>query len=281
VALSGLGADELFGGYVTFDETRRLRRVLAPSRLLPSGLRRGLMPLLTAGLSVRRRRRVRELLGLGGSILDIALHVHRIHDDATLESLGLNRERLGLTDHWLPAEAYEPLVDVSHDIFRAVSQVSLFMYMGNTLLRDTDISSMACSVETRVPFLGRRVVEAVGAMPGKTHSPHGSPRKRLLRAAARRFLPNEVIDRPKRGFHLPLQRWMDGPVREQCEDSLHAAAACPFLNSQGVRDAWEAAGAAGALAQPRRLAIVALGSYLQRMSRTNKSPAVANALLTT
>ena len=273
VALSGLGADELFGGYVTFDETRRLRRLLAPQRLVPRAVRRGVAPFLAACAPRRRRRRLVELLSLEGSLLDLALHVHRIHDDAALTALGFDRERLGLTEQWLPPEAYEPYVDVRHDVFRAVSQVSLFLYMGNTLLRDTDISSMACALETRVPFLGRSVIETVGAIPGSVQFPPGPARKRLLRHLARKLLPPAVVDRPKRGFNLPLDRWMDGPLREQCSAGIRAAMDCPLMRADGVRGAWDSASHPGAMNQARRLALVAVGNYVRRQAKVSAPPA--------
>jgi asparagine synthase (glutamine-hydrolysing) len=266
VALSGLGADELFGGYVTFDETRRLRRLLAPTRMMPVALRRGLAPLLTAPLPHRYRRRAFELLTLNGSLIDLALHVYRIHGDASLASMGFDHERLGLTEQWLPPEAYDAFVDVRHDVFRAVSQVALFQYMGNTLLRDTDVSSMACSLETRVPFLGRSVIDTVGAIPGSVQLPPGPARKRLLRHLARRLLPSAVVDRPKRGFNLPLDRWMNGPLRDDCAASIAAAESCPLLRPEGVRAAWAAAAGAGAMSQSRRLALVTVGNYLLRQA---------------
>lgn len=265
VALAGLGADELFGGYLTFSETRRLHQKLAALAWAPLPLRRSLAPALAWLLPPSKRARAAHLLSMRRSYLDIALDFHRMHSDENLKALGFDRAQLGLSEHWLPAEAYETFVDVNRELFHTVSQVETFIYLGNTLLRDADWSSMANSVEIRVPFLSKRLMNLVGAIPGSAHFPSGPQRKRLLRAAIRGLLSDEIMSRPKRGFHLPITAWMDGPLRESSEAALERVAGSSLFSGKAVRGIWSRDSLAFTdRGQSRRLAFVSLGGYLRR-----------------
>ncbi len=276
VALSGLGADELFGGYWTFDEVRRLRRYHAPLDFVPSMLRRSIVPQLAKLAPEYRRARLIELFGRGGSYLDLTLLVHRIYGDQSLRAMGFDWKSLGLTEHWLSPEAYEPFTDLNRDLFHTVSQAELFFYMGNTMLRDTDVNSMSCSLETRVPFLGRSVVDLVGSIPGREHLPAGPARKHLLRQLASRLLPATILDRPKRGFLLPFNAWMDGPLREQCRHHVDVLGTLGCVDAAAGRAEWQLnRDLSGHTSQSRRLALVVLGSYLEQRGK-QQAPAVAN-----
>ncbi len=96
--------------------------------------------------------------------------------------------------------------------------------MGNTLLRDSDTNSMAHSLEIRVPFLGRRLVDRVSRLPGSARSPRGSQPKHLLRKAVADLLPADVFTLRKSGFSLPFGDWMFGPLRDQCETAIESLA---------------------------------------------------------
>jgi asparagine synthase (glutamine-hydrolysing) len=265
VALSGLGADELFGGYVTFDEVRRLRRMVKPAGLVPKAVRSTLVPQLARLAPYNRRDRIIDLFGGGIRYLDLALRSRRVHGDESLRRMGFDHRTLGLTDHWLPPEAYDAFSDVNRDLFHTVSQVETLLYMANTLLRDADVSSMSCSLETRVPFLGRRLVDLVGSIPGHIHFPPGPARKHLLRQLASRMLPRRVIERPKRGFHLPLTLWMNRPLREDCLASIERLKSVSAIDATGVHQAWQAGIAhPGHRSQSQRLSLVVLGSYLAK-----------------
>ena len=139
------------------------------------------------------------------------------------------------------------------------------LYMGNTLLRDSDTNGMAHSLEIRVPFLGQRLVDRVSALPGTSRAPRGSKPKHLLRKAVADVLPAAVFARPKTGFSLPFGNWMFGPLRDQCEAAIEALAACPLFDARTVRSMW-----AGYEAQrtqvhwSRPLTLVVIGSYLAR-----------------
>jgi asparagine synthase (glutamine-hydrolysing) len=101
--------------------------------------------------------------------------------------------------------------------------LELSSYMENTLLRDADALSMAHSLELRVPFLDRRLVDLVFSLPPELRRPGRSLGKRLLRRAFADVLPESVKNRRKRGFSLPLPIWMkNGDLREVVADCLSA-----------------------------------------------------------
>lgn len=273
VALSGLGPDELFGGYWMFDEVRRLRRLVAATGIVPRSIRRAAVPRLARFAPASRRQRIIEVYGGGTSYLDLTLMATRVFKDNVLHAMGLDHRSLGLTEHWLPAEALDPFTDVNRELFHTVSQVATLLYMVNRMLRDTDVNSMNCSLETRVPFLGRRVVDFVGSIPGRLHFPPGPARKHLLRKVAVRLLPQRVLDRPKRGFPLPLNAWMNGPLSDKCRESLESLARNPIVDGAAVLDAWNAnSHVKGQETQSRRLALVTLGSYIAK-TRAAAEPA--------
>jgi asparagine synthase (glutamine-hydrolysing) len=96
-----------------------------------------------------------------------------------------------------------------------VSRLELALFLGERLLRDTDVASMASSLEVRVPLLDHRVVEAVEAMPNVDRFvPLG--RKQLLRSLAMPHLDPSLFDRPKAGFVLPIEIW----AKDQLADAI-------------------------------------------------------------
>jgi len=263
VALSGLGADELFGGYFTFDEVRLRRRILSRLGFIPRPLRRRLASVAAPLFPSHKRGRLKDVLGTKAGMLDLALHCRRIASDETLEQMGLSYRGAGLSEHWLPAQAYEPFNGIGRDVFRTVSQVDTFLYMGNTLLRDADTNSMANSLEIRVPFLAKAVVELVGAIPGAMHFPSGRARKHLLRSAMKDVLPAAALNRAKKGFNLPIRKWMRGPARDRCLQAISFAAGCPLLNGPMVETTWRETLQAESSSMPAEaLSLVVLGNYL-------------------
>lgn len=268
VALSGLGADELFGGYENFRRVPRLRPWLAAIAWLPAAVRRTAAKGMLWRLPAVRRAKLVDLLASGFDAVSMTASLRRLMDDATLRSLGFDAGRLGLSPQYLPAEAFEVISPPTDDCFAAVSRAELSLYMGNTLLRDSDVNSMAHSLELRVPFLGQGVVDATASLPGTVRAPPGSRPKHLLRRMMQDRLPADVFTRPKSGFSLPFAAWMAGPLREQCAAAIDALADVPIFDGRAIRDRW-----ADLMKQPdqvhwsRPLSLVVLGNYLAAARR--------------
>jgi asparagine synthase (glutamine-hydrolysing) len=265
VALSGVGADELFGGYPQFCSVPALYRWLRPFVGLPHGLRRAAASALFAPLRANRRIRAVEIVAGCDSPLDVLLRIRRVFTDGDLAGLGLRSADLGLSQHWLAAEEYGLLArDATSDTFHTISEAEMLLYLGNTVLRDADANSMAHSLEVRVPFLSRRLIECVARLPGSMHLPPGGEQKHLLRKLSRQILPEEVFQRPKTGFSLPIGQWMYGGLRDECDAAIESLAACPALDAAAVRAKWRwFVDNRHRTYWDRPLAMVALGNYLR------------------
>ena len=117
-----------------------------------------------------------------------------------------------------------------------------------------------------MPFLARGLVDYVSALPSQVIAPAGKPLKHLLRQTVRDLLPEDVFTRPKRGFSLPIGEWMVGGLRDRCEAAVAEVARCPVVDAAGVRGVWDRyVGAEVRTHVERPLAVVALGSYLQKL----------------
>lgn len=263
VALSGIGADELFGGYGHFRSIPRLRPWLQAAAIVPAAVRRAAASLALRRLPPTKRQKAADIIASSGSAFELALASRRVLAESDLEALGLQSRRLGLSPAYLPSEAYAGLVTAGRDDFCGISQAECHFYMANTLLRDADVNSMAHSLEVRVPFLGRTISETALALSGRLRAPAKSPAKHLLRQAMRDVVPAAVFARKKAGFTLPIGEWMAGSMRDACEAAINSLAACPAVDGAGVRNLWAKYHEPGSGTHwSRPLALVALGNYL-------------------
>lgn len=275
VALSGLGGDELFGGYPNFAAVQRYRRLMRAAAALPRSARRWGMSVATFLQRASYRERAVELFADDADIESIALRLRRILTDRQMTSLGLAAVPLGLTSNYLPTPArhsrpaaHQDRHGSTADVFRTVAELECRFYMENTLLRDTDTSSMAHSLEVRVPLLGQRVVDYVAALPSWTKTGAGGPTKPLLREACRELLPAEIVNRKKMGFSLPVDRWMHGPLRDSCEAAIQHLLARNILAATEVRAIWDEFTSSSVHTHwIRPMTLVALGNYLSQIRR--------------
>lgn len=143
--------------------------------------------------------------------------------------------------------------------------------MRDTLLRDTDANSMRHSLEVRVPFLHRPLVDYVSSLRGDVKQSRGQS-KSLLRAAAAKELPSTIARRPKTGFTLPIDDWMRGQMRDSCEAAIEAVTSLPFLEPNAVRGVWQDfLGSRRSLHYSRPLALIVLGNAIQQGSRMSNT----------
>jgi len=124
--------------------------------------------------------------------------------------------------------------------FEIVSAWEMRAYMGDVLLRDSDVMSMHHSLELRVPFVDRPLIEWLWNQPTRyKYTPNHS--KAALAHAVRDLLPPNTAKRAKRGFTLPLARWMRGPLRPFLEEtfSLPSITRSGFFDGAGVQARWQ------------------------------------------
>ena len=269
VALSGLGGDELFAGYPSFVDLPRVRQHVARARHLGPAVRRLLVKAVAFGRSESFRHKLADILATNGELLELYFQRRRMMSNKQLETLGVDARLLHLTSSFLPPEALQRVVVDSDDVVWSVSQFESRFYMGNMLLHDTDTNGMAHSLEIRVPMLDKRVLDLALALPGQIRMPDSRVSKQLLRQAFSSVLRPELTTQKKRGFTLPISRWMVGPLREMCEESLRGLKSLDVLQTKGVDAVWQAF-----LREPtspiwsRAFALCVLGSYMKAMNVT-------------
>lgn len=242
VALSGLGSDEIFGGYNTFTSTPRIAALIACARYAPRALRKVIsnLALFATGHSERpdlARKAIAGFLEPGG-------FPHPYFFTRALfppqDVARLLRDPLDETNsEWLlwMSNAAE---DTAHlDAFTSVSWLETRSYLANMLLRDTDTMSMCHSLEVRVPFLDEPLVRAVLGCPEAAKNKKGT-RKALLLDALGDLLPQRDATQTKRTFTLPWEVWLRGPLRSRVESGLRNcnAAVASVIDIAEVQRVW-------------------------------------------
>ncbi len=229
VALSGDGGDELFGGYPRFLDSadrfpdsigKRLLRGLLRYGLAPASLRRRAL----AGPELLLYRRV-ELGDYPGSRKDLRRYlapeiVRAARPQATLELWRELASRHGGYDRG------------------ALLRADLWTYLSENCLAKTDRASMAHGLEVRVPLLANAIQDRMLQLPAGVHFDAGGG-KSILRALARRHLPEQVWNREKHGFSVPLRANFAGAWRDWAAAQIAAAAArAPWLAKNGLDALW-------------------------------------------
>ncbi|HTY56428.1 MAG TPA: asparagine synthase (glutamine-hydrolyzing) [Candidatus Binataceae bacterium] len=208
VVLSGLGGDELFGGYSSFRWNRRLQLL----RRVPLAIRRPLA--LAARLPFAGSDGWTKMIDWMGEPAGCAPYY------AMRQLFGPSARAALLDGHAgnrdLTAERDGAISD---DPINEISRLELSYYLRNMLLRDSDAMSMAHGVELRVPMLDGALVEYVLGLPGRMKMSKGQVKPLLARALAAE-MPFAIACRPKVGFELPFQSWLRGPWSKHVEAVL-------------------------------------------------------------
>ncbi len=222
VALNGDGGDEAFGGYPRYPHLAsldRLQRVPARLRRLAASAGRLLPPSGRNDSPLSRARRLAEtfdmetprryisyLSSMGGGLQRDELYTPEYR-----ELVGRSLVDDTLLGPWARSSA-TALVDVMLD-------VDTQTYLPGDLLVKMDIATMAFSLEARSPLLDHQFLELAASLPASMKV-QGTQKKVGLRAALRPWLPDDVLDRPKRGFEAPVADWLRGELRRPVEEVL-------------------------------------------------------------
>ncbi len=249
VSLSGDGGDELFAGYNRYVLTQNLwakvskmpcsvRALVADSirRLAPSTWNSLLEPIQSFAPQSLRHANIGDKLHKGAGVL--AAH--------TIDEL-----YLGLVSHWHPEELVidgrEPSASVNSNYLnlsgligvQRMMAIDSMTYLPDDILVKVDRAAMGVSLESRVPFLDHRVVEFACRVP-QSMKLRGGVGKWILRQVLYRYVPKELVERPKMGFGVPIDSWLRGPLRDWAENLLDESRLRRegFFNPEPIRRKW-------------------------------------------
>lgn len=240
VALSGLGGDELFGGYPSFRDLPKLERLLLWWRRMPERFRGPLVERLRTFRSARARK-LADFLASARDLHELASLQRRVLPEAVRLSL-LAPEAARAASRLGPNH---PMLDdfvgemIGADDFQIISGWELRTYMSDVLLRDSDVFSMAHSLELRVPFVDTHLLEWL--WPQRAEFKYDrSGNKRALADAVADIVPAEIINRKKQGFALPFARWMRKELRPFLDETFSdsSLANCPWLDATATQGLW-------------------------------------------
>lgn len=249
VSLSGDGGDELFGGYTVYQKNQQNWKTL---QRVPHALRSSAAYVLekTAELPQRRLDRLDKML-------PDKLHKYTNADqlDRIAQYLGLESQSDVHHYQLTRVDPYEALLSAQEaetyaadrpnwtsfpEYVRSMMYWDMTTYLPDDILVKLDRASMGVSLEARVPILDHRVVELAWRFPLELNF-EGTQGKQLLREVLYRYVPQFLVERPKRGFSVPIGQWLRGPLRDWAEDLLskERLEREGLLNSGVIRQQWE------------------------------------------
>lgn len=229
VSLSGDGGDELFCGYNSYMSVDRLWNRI---RQVPYGIRKLAGELvLHSPLANKETYRVKgTLLGARGASDLYRLSMER---EPIIRKIALSKKELSYK-----YTEYDPefLRETNHNIML----MDMLMYHPDDILVKVDRTAMAVSLETRVPMLDKDVVEFAWTLPVEFERQNGVG-KRILRDVLYRYVPKEMMERPKKGFSIPIRKWLkEKELREWAENLIDRKTLCQqgILNPDVVWKMW-------------------------------------------
>lgn len=237
VALSGDGADEIFGGYETYlaDKFSRLAHLL-PSpciRLLEKSYRR----FTTRDFGkVSTDYKILHFLR-GCSYPFVQSHYswrelftqHEIEKMVTPGLQGLVADAHPLREF----EKFDAEVTGAHYLDRAM-YIDIKTWLVDDILVKVDRASMAHALEARAPFLDYRVVEFAASLP-VDYKVRGLSKKHILKVSQKGMLDSRVLTQKKRGFNAPISQWLFGPLRGLCEEMVTDSPVLSYVNRESIR----------------------------------------------
>jgi asparagine synthase (glutamine-hydrolysing) len=220
VALSGEGADELFGGYLTYRANRLANKV----RMLPRSLLRVALRVVrywpVSDDKISLEYKVKRFLE-GALMSPARAHVYWNGTFSDAEKRALVTQPLPPTFKRVLTEL-DGLPHTSDDLAPYLWLDQKY-YLADDILTKSDRMSMAHSVEVRPPFLDHRIVEFAARLPASLKI-RGAQQKVILKELMKDKLPKAILERPKTGLDIPAHEWLRGPLLPLLTDALHFGA---------------------------------------------------------
>ncbi len=218
VALSGDGADEVFGGYRKHQAELRLQQAGMKEHFAKAG--GPLWDLLPASRNSRLADRVRQLRKFSRAATlsprERYLMLASFEDDTVIDDLlGDAKDR-----YEFDRRRQQMAASIQGNDLNDLLWADLHTVLPNDMLLKVDLTSMANSLEVRTPFLDHRLVSYAFSLPAEMKFRRGRP-KALLRQAFQHLLPERIVRRPKKGFEVPLRSLFLGPLKEQVNDVMN------------------------------------------------------------
>lgn len=243
VCLTGDGGDELFGGYQKYPYLLRLHGKL---RLVPAWARKSIA-------SALRKYITRKSSGISGACdFDLKYQRRELWPEIlcaptagsmlqSLNSVCHFPHFLSTVGNQLPTK-YDEVTDPGQfSPLDSLLKIDCETYLPEDLLVKVDRAAMAVSLETRCPFLDYRIVDTAFSLPAKFNI-RGRQNKWILRQLLAKYLPGQLIDPGKRGFGIPLGRWLRGVLKPWADDFLSGSSLdkSGYLNTGLIRQFWNA-----------------------------------------
>jgi asparagine synthase (glutamine-hydrolysing) len=226
VALSGDGGDELFAGYPRY---RLIDSLWRRAQLLPAAVRRQIGAALRA-VPPGVLDRVDGFLPRGLRVMNPGDKIHRVA--STIGERSADAMFAELSAVYAGSATLVPgscgrlnvnsILDAPATLTAFISRMQYHdsvSYLPDDILTKVDRCSMAVSLETRGPLLDQRLTEFVWSLPLK-YKLRGGESKYLLRRLLYRYVPRQIVDRPKMGFSVPVGNWLRGPLRDWADALL-------------------------------------------------------------
>ena len=233
VLLSGMGADEIFFGY-----RRQMATLMAMQfQKLPKGLQKlsrwgaEQLPVQFAGRGFKPGRWAQRFTGF--ATLPPAQAYMRSYSYYNMDNIGeLFNESMRMDKDELLEEHEVIFNNFYHgDIINQMCYTDTKMFMNGLNLTYTDRASMAASVEVRVPFIDKDLIEMAMSIPGEQKY-HNKQAKGILKKVAEQYLPKNIVYRPKASFGAPIRSWISGSLKDMVNDLLNTQ----NLKNRGIFD---------------------------------------------
>jgi asparagine synthase (glutamine-hydrolysing) len=246
VALTGDAGDELFCGYNRYLMSKKFWNIIS---LIPSPCRK----ILSSGLKILSSQNWQKI----SNFLPSSSRYHNFGDKIYKGVDALKAKTLSdlyyiLSSHWQnpteivfstkePATIFNELIPRLKDLNNQEKMMALdfVTYLPDDILVKVDRASMACSLETRIPFLDHKLIEYVWKIPHFLKYRDGQG-KWILRQILKKYVPKNLTERPKMGFGVPIDTWLRGPLRDWAENLLDEKRLNEegYFNTKLIRDKW-------------------------------------------